>query len=161
MSEAEVSFLKSDLQKVIACNFNANGNMTLDFALSLVAAYSLKQLDTDTASYPALHSLIKAIRKSCFARKVDLIGQLKFDECVCHIYKRLDTVTFEDKKNLLLSLKLKLVLEIGETGHISLDENLPRFVVDKITNLPSERFVIGILASNKDGRNDIQDTESE
>ena len=62
MSEAEVSFLKSDLQKVIACNFNANGNMTLDFALSLVAAYALKQLDTDTASYPALHSLIKAIR---------------------------------------------------------------------------------------------------
>lgn len=161
MSEAEVSFLKSDLQKVIACNFNANGNMTLDFALSLVAAYSLKQLDTDTTSYPALHSLIKAIRKSCFARKVDLIGQLKFDECVYHIHKRMDTVTFEDKKNLLLSLKLKLVLEIGEIGHISLGENFPKFVVDKITNLPSERFVIEIPASNKDDRNNIQDTKSE
>ena len=136
------ALLKNDLQKVVTCNFLANGTMTVDFTLSLIASYILKYHLAEVKSCPQLDSLAKTVNRICFSRKKVTIGQLSYSDSVRYVNGQMGKLGLQDKIQMLQSLDLKPILGIDCTGHISFRDGLSSTTITSIKGEPASKYTV-------------------
>lgn len=115
----DLKTLRGDLQKIVAVNAS-NKSLTIDLALGLIGAYIFQTVGNSLSGWLAMNTFLTYLRSGCFkGKKKSIITESSFADCVSYIRNYILEMPFEKKKGTLLSLELKVITGVEESGYIS------------------------------------------
>ena len=152
----DISSLRGCLQKLVAVNANRQP-LSIDLALGLIGAYMLQHEKSTISEWDAMKTYLTYLRSECFkGKKKAIITDSSFSDCVLHIQQHMPSMPFEKKKGSLMSLGLKVIMGVEESGILSFnDKTFVSYATQTIINgKPAQDYIVdGIV-------NEINDVEA-
>lgn len=139
-----LSILRGDIQKLVAVNA-CSKPLSVDLALGLIGAYMLRTSGNSISEWKEMNTFLTFLHRVCFrGRNRLIITESPFIDCVLFIQKYLSTLPYDQKKESLLSLGLKVITGVEENGYLSF--NNTTFGVysrqEKINGFPANKFIV-------------------